>query len=172
MSWLDEAIPMLRILIADISDPPEYSDERLEELLTVSAKLVNQELTFDWNYVVSVSALTVTPDPLDNSDDAFINFSVMKAACIADQGKFRARALMEGIRIQCGPGSLGVSGNLSGFETLLDKGPCETYKELAKQYSFGDRLPIRAVMSPFVSNNFDPSTLGGYYNNPRDRFIS
>jgi hypothetical protein len=166
MSWLDEAVPTLRILINDLTDEPTYTDDRLVEILLVASKMVIQELDFDADYVATF-ANGVVPDPEDEEDYAFINFATLKAACIADQGQYRSRALLEGIRVSCGPTSLGVSGNLAGFYKLVEIGPCKMYAELATQYAFGDRLPARAVLSPFVGNNFDPSILSQYRNSSR-----
>jgi hypothetical protein len=160
MSWLDEAIPMLRILINDLSAEPEYSDSRLTQLLISSARLVKMELDFDNDYTISVATLSITPDPLAQGEEEFINFAVLYAACVADAGQFRAKALLEGIRVSCGPASISVGGHLKGFQTLLEVGPCKTYEELKMQYMFGDRAPAKGIFGPFVNNKFDPRSLG------------
>jgi hypothetical protein len=44
-------------------------------------------------------------------------------------------------------------------KALVDKGPCAAYDALKLDYQFGNTNTIRAVLSPFVGNNFDPSSL-------------
>jgi hypothetical protein len=50
---------------------------------------------------------------------------------------------------------------LPGFQTLLDKGPCALYEEMKMQISFGNASICRIILSPFVSNDFDPEELAG-----------
>lgn len=160
MAWQNEVVPMLRILIADTDVEPEYSDTQLAEISVVAAKLIVKEIKFRNTYTITVSALTISPDP--STDEDFMNFMVLKAACLADHGQFRAKALLEGIRVNCGPTSLAVGGHLAGFKTLLEVGPCKTYEELKKQYLFSNNLAVRGIFGPFVGNNFDPRNLRHY----------
>lgn len=162
MAWQDEAIPMLRVLINDLGATPTYSDDRLEQMLIVSAKLVYQDIDLTYDYTISIESSTISPDPTTNEDDAFINFFVLKAACIADQSTYRTKAAMEGIRAALGPASLAVGGHLPGFKTLLELGPCATYKEMKEAYEFGNVNIVRGILSPFAGNRFDPKTLYGY----------
>lgn len=160
--WLDEAIPMLRILIWDFAEEPEFTDSRLKEVLVTSVRLVQYDLgTTD--YTVSVKNQTVTPDILaTEDDDGFLNLVILKSACLADMGQFRSRALLEGIRANCGPTGLAISGNLRGFETIIDKGPCLSYTELINQAVFSGTSVCKGIFSPFVSNAFDPRNLPRY----------
>lgn len=166
INWLDESVIMLRIIIGDVACEPENTDQQLKELLVTAARLTQFELPskFKNTYAISVRNLTVAPDPLEQDDQDFITLATLRGACIADQGQFRARALMEGIRVSCGPGSLSVSGNLKGFETLIKEGPCKTYKEAINQYLFGNRDYVRGILSPFVSNSFQPESLPYFRN--------
>lgn len=150
---------MLRVLINDIDITNlTYSDDRLEELLVVSARYVQQDITFTTTYTISVSDVTITPDPVDN--EAFGNFVVLKAACLTDWSTYRQKALIAGVRARCGPTSLDVLGeHLAGFQTLLDKGPCAAYEDMKMKYQFGNPRAIRAILSPFRGNNFDPTYL-------------
>lgn len=163
MAWQDETVPMLRILIADTNvDEPEYSDSQLRELCIVAAKLIIKEIKFSNTYTITISAQTISPDP--STDEDFMNFMVLKAACLADHGQFRAKALLEGIRVNCGPTGLAVSGHLAGFETLLSVGPCKAYEELKTQYLFSNNLAVRGIFGPFVGNKYDPINLRRYDN--------
>lgn len=152
---------MVRILINDMSSTPTYSDERLQQLIVVAARYVVQEIDFDVTYTVGVSVPSISPDPTsaDTLDDVFANFVVLKAACLSDQSLFRTKALMEGITARCGPATLSVLGHLPGFKQLLNEGPCAAYTEFKRQYYLGNARGVRAIMSPFVSNEFNPDDL-------------
>lgn len=170
MAWYDEAVPMLRILIGDYGDESTdmiYSTNRLEEILVVAAKYVSQEIDFDTTYTVSINPYSISPDP--NSDSAFTNFMVMKAACLTDQGTFRSKALSAGIKAKCGPVVLETLRYLDGFKELLTLGPCATYKTMKKDWMFGNGNICKAILSPFVGNNFDPQSLSAFTTH-RDRF--
>jgi hypothetical protein len=158
MSWLDEAIPMVRILINDWDEQPQFSDARLTDALIASAKLVAWQFGFT-SYAISTSNLSVTPDPVDNKDETFLNLSVLKAACLVDHGQYRAKAALEGLKVSCGPGSLSVGGHLAGFKTILELGPCSTYEELRNQYLYGNVNVVKGIFGPFINNKFDPYSL-------------
>lgn len=153
--WNTEMVTMLRVIINDL-DEETYTDARLEQIIVVASYLVLQDVDLTNSYTVSITDKTISPDPADpsNKDTEFINFTVMRAACIADESMFRTQALLEGVKATCGPTSLSVSGNTKGFQYLLDNGPCKTYEEMKRQYHFGQVNFVRAVLSPFVSNDF------------------
>lgn len=168
MAWQDDGVAMLRILINDMSSTPEYATCRLEEILAVAARFIIQDISFSTVYTVNVSEVTISPDPV--TDIEFMNFMVLKAACLVDQATFRVKAALEGIKAACGPINLSVSNHIGGFKTLLEQGPCKTYAELKKEYSFGNLSIIRGVFSPFVSNNFYPTDYFGFgQNEPRSQ---
>ena len=59
--------------------------------------------------------------------------------------------------------SLQSSGRTGGYgaqlAVLINEGPCKSFEELKKAYNFsyeGKKI-IRAVMSPFVSNDYIPT---------------
>lgn len=165
MSWQEECIPMLRVIINDndISNLV-YSDDRMEEMLVVSARYVQQEIDLTNQYTISIKNLTIAPDPQDLSDEAMINFMVLKAACLADWSTFRTKALMSGVEARCGPAVLRTLKHLDGFKELLTEGPCAAYKKIKDEHNFGNTDIIIAVLSPFVSNDFDPRNLASYDN--------
>jgi len=169
MAWQDTMIKMLRILVNDIEDTPTYSDGRLEQVLAVGAHYVVQEIDgFDYTYTVDISTPAISPDPTSTGEVEFTNFVVLKAACITDFSTFRTKALSSGIKVRCGPAVLETVKHLDGFKQLLDMGPCAAYEELKKQWMFGQKSMVKAILSPFVSNAFDPSTLitgSNYYPN-------
>jgi hypothetical protein len=161
MAWQDEAIQTLRILINDLGEEATYTDGRLEQVLLVAAKMVKSEFVLATTYTISVSEVSISPDPIDELDDAFMNFMVLKAACIIDQSTFRTKALAAGIVAKCGPAMLDTVGHLDGFKQLLEIGPCASYEALKLQWTFGGGMTnvFRAILSPFRGNNFSPSDI-------------
>lgn len=168
MSWQNTSLLMLRTMLNDAGvNETRYSTQRLEELLITSAYFLPLEINFSTTYTVSVSAYTISPDPGASSPpvdgDDFISFMVLKASCLADEGNFRSAALLQGVNARIGPAHLNTSSYGTHLATLLNQGPCKAFEELKEQYNFsyeGKKI-IRAVMSPFVSNNFDPRSMLG-----------
>jgi hypothetical protein len=159
MSWQLEIPIIVRSLINDFDE--QYSNDRIIQIITVAAKYIAIDLTLPISYSVDTVNKTISPDPCaaDTRDDDFISFVALRAACFLDQSTFRTKALMEGIKTRLGPAELDVSGNLSGFKTLLEVGPCALYENLKQQYNVGNANVLRAVLGPFVGNNFDPQML-------------
>ena len=137
-----------------------YSTQRLEDLLITSAYFLPIDINFKSSYVIDVSAYSITPNP-DSQDDGkeFVSFMVLKAACLADEGAFRNAALLQGVTARLGPASLQTASYGAQLAILLNEGPCRAFEELKKAYNFGYKgaQTIRAVMSPFASNDFFPS---------------
>jgi hypothetical protein len=174
--FFDEAIPMLRVLINDLGTGGSftYSDVRLEELLCVAAKLVlSENFTFDYSYSVYVSTHIIDPDPITVGDNAFFNFICLKAACISDVGTLRSKSPLAGIIAKMGPASLETRNHLDGFIKILevDGGPCKSYEQLKTEYMFGNPNICKVILSPFVSNDFDPQNLRLGQDNTRSRMM-
>lgn len=150
---------MVRTLINDL-DSVSYDDERLNQIIAVAAKYVNKEM--GTSYVVSVTTPDITPDPVEQSDEAFVNLLVMKTACQIDQGVFRTKAALAGLEARCGPAILKTGGHLDGFKEILSQGPCALYAAMLRDYRYGSGELCLAVMGPFISNDFDPGTLKRY----------
>ena len=151
MSWQNTSLLMLRTMLNDAGvNETRYSTQRLEELLITSAYFLPLQINFSTTYTVDVSSYT-------------ISFMVLKASCLADEGNFRSAALLQGVNARIGPAHLNTSSYGTHLATLLNQGPCKAFEELKEQYNFsyeGKKI-IRAVMSPFVSNNFDPRSMLG-----------
>ena len=63
---------------------------------------------------------------------------------------------MEGVRAALGPAQLAIAGQSAAWRTILQTGPCATYDELTSHWDVQNATAIRAILSPFVGNNFDP----------------
>lgn len=159
MSWQTEIPVIVRTLINDWSDQPVYSDERILQVITVAAKYVQFDVVLDHQYLVDVNNLEITPDPTIDRDETFISIVSLKTACIIDQSTFRTKAVTEGIKAALGPAQLAIGGNLAGWKTILELGPCAAYEELVSHWDVAQATTAKAILSPFVGNNFDPRYL-------------
>ena len=169
MSWQNTSLLMLRTMLNDAGvSETRYSTQRLEELLITGAYFLPLEINFNTTYTINVSSYAITPDPAPSTSipvdgDEFISFMVLKAACIADEGNFRNAALLQGVNARVGPAHINTSSYGSHLTTLLTEGPCKAFQELKREYNFsyeGKKI-LRAVMSPFAANKFDPRTMLG-----------
>lgn len=163
MYWEIEIPIIVRTLINDLSDPPTYSDSRIEQLIVVSAQYVLNDINLNNTYNIDIVNRTITPDPSDpNSRDTdFIGFIALKSACLLDQSTFRTKAALEGIKTALGSANLSIQGNLAGYKIILDQdqAPCKLYEQLTLDHNIGNATAVSAVLSPFVGNNFDPRYL-------------
>jgi len=170
-SWQNTSLLMLRTMLNDAGcGESKYPTSRLEDLLITAAYFLPIDINFNSTYSVDVEAYTISPDPISQTDGPeFINFMVLRAACMTDEGNFRNSALLQGVQARCGPAILNTSSYGQYLKELLTNGPCKLYEELKDGYNFsyeGKKI-IRAVMSPFVSNDFYPpmgDTGGGQHN--------
>jgi len=163
MYWEVEIPIIVRNLINDLDSNPTYSDDRINQLATVAARYVLSEVNLVNSYNIDIVNGTITPDPSDPAtrDTDFVGFVALKSACLLDQSTFRTKAVNEGLSAALGPARLSVGGNLSGYKTILDTGPCAAYQQLVMENNIGNITTVRAVLSPFVGNNFDPRYLTG-----------
>lgn len=171
MSWNIEMPIIVRTLINDLSDSPTYSDERLLQVISVAAKYVQFDVVLDHSYNVNVVNPDISPDPTVDNDSIFISLTCLKAACIVDQSTLRTKAAMEGIRAALGPAQLSVANSLAGIKMIIEEGPCAAYDELTSHWDVREATAIRAILSPFVGNRFDPTSLT-YPGDPRRDMFS
>lgn len=163
-NWKQLGIIMLRTLLDDAKCAANtYTPDRLLDLLITAAYFVMVDIDFGTDFVIDLENKEITPDPLTSDDGQdFMALMVMRAACLADEGLFRNAALKSGVTARCGPAVLQVGGEHGRLlMELLKNGPCKTYEQLKKEYNFRykGRNILHAVMSPFVSNEVDPSSL-------------
>lgn len=159
MSWQNELTVITRTLINDLDEPYEYSDARIQQVLTVAGKYVQFDINLDHAYTIDVLNNNISPDPTTDNDSIFISMVCLKAACIIDQGTFRTKAALEGIRTALGPAQLSFGGSLTGWQAIIDHGACGLYDELTSHWDVRNASAWAAVLSPFVNNRYDPRYL-------------
>lgn len=168
MSWSIEIPIIVRTLINDFDETNQtYSDERILQAVVVAGKYVQFDVNLNQTYTINIANPAITPDPTELNDDIFISLVSLKTACIFDQSTLRTKAAMEGIRAALGPAQLSIGGSLAGLKMIIDKGPCAAYDELTSHWDVKEASAIRAVLSPFVGNNFDPRYLQTYTDRSR-----
>ena len=168
MSWQIEIPIIVRTLINDLDESaPSYSDERLLQSIVVAAKYVQFDVNLEKKYVLDIANPAITPDPTLENDDIFISLVALKSACLFDQSTLRTKAALEGIKAALGPASLSVGGSLAGLKLIIESGPCAAYDELTSHWDVKEATAIRAVLSPFVGNNFDSRYLQTYSDRSR-----
>ena len=171
MAWAATMTQLLRAVIYDLGST-SYTDARLQTLLINAAQLINSEMDFSTTYTVDIINETLSPDPTltATKDDDFFNLNVLKAACLVDQGTYRTEIAMAGLTAKLGPAVLQTSGRAGAFKDLLEVGACGMYKIARDDFMFGNGNVCKAILSPFVGNNFDPQSIGGDDYNLRARF--
>jgi len=159
MSWKVDLVVMLRSLIGDL-DHSKYTDERLKQVIVVGAYNVTNDADFQNEYTVSVSSLSISPDPISEKDTDFSILSVYKAACILIGSEVKTESA-NAISIKDGPSAIdlrGVTQNLN----IIYKDICSKYDELLKTYQYNNTLVGQAILGPYSpgsmvlrSNEFD-----------------
>lgn len=156
MAWQQEILTLVRVLVNDLSETPQYGDDQILQSIAVCANFVQYDVSLDTKYIVDITNISISPDPTVNRDDIFISLLGLRTACLLDQSTFRTKAALEGIRASLGPTSLAVQNHLSGFKQIIEHGPCKTYYDLTEHWDVQNATAIAAILSPFVGNKFDP----------------
>jgi hypothetical protein len=157
MSWKVDMVLMFRSLIGDL-DETKYTDERLKQVLVVGAYNVVNDADFSNSYTVSVSSVSISPDPITEKDTDFSVLTLYKSACILVGSEAKTES-SNAIAIKDGPSSIdlrGVSRSLSAM--YMDF--CKKYDDLLSAYEYasggGDGAPAgAAILSPYSPASFN-----------------
>lgn len=154
MSWQTTLTLIVRGIIGDFDTPYQYSDQRLQQIITIGAQFVTSELTLPYNYTIDVVNLGITPDPTGFTppDNASIVLFTLRAACFLDQGSMRQKA-GGAIRIGDARSSIDATKLVEGFQLIMDKGACNSYEEAKFAYQMGGLNSTavgQAILGPFA----------------------
>lgn len=166
MSWDTTALPILRVLIGDDESPYTYCDERLLNILIVSARMVVSELSFDTTYTVTIDTLTISPDP--SSDTYFLPLVCLHAAVRVANSEYKASAL-SAISITDGPSNISMAGGATAMKARLDALKND-YAQAKMQYSVGSGANCASILSTlesiyrdsYVDGTFNPNNYSSY----------
>lgn len=151
--WQDDIVDIVRVLINDLESTPTYSDERLENIILISAFQIVSENTFSYEYTVSISGGTISPDPVDVNDKSFINLVSLKAACTIIEGEAKKYSLYSA-RISDGPSSIDM-GPVAQNAAIRAKEACQRYNTAKILHQNGQLGHI--ILTPYTNENLLPT---------------
>ncbi len=140
---------ILRNIIND-TESTTYTDARLKTALASAAQLMLLECSFDYDYVIDVSTPDISPDPVSNSDDAFVALVTLKAAVLITGGEYRM-ASKNNIVVNDAWSSISLAGQASAYKALYDSF-VKQYNESLMQQKFGNMSHFHAILSPYTIN--------------------
>ena len=146
MPWKIDLVLMLRSIIGDL-DKAKFTDERIKQILVVGAYNVLNDADFSETYTVNVAEISISPDPISESDTDFSTFTVYKSACILLGSEVKTEAA-NAISIKDGPSAIdlrGVTANLTNLYNDL----CAKYDALLKTYQYNNTLVGQAILGPY-----------------------
>lgn len=171
MSWRSQIPLMVRHLINDLDQSKyKYSDDRIETSVLVSAQLLSIETDFVNSYTIDIANGALTPDPTDDStrDNAFINLTALKSACIIVGSELKTEA-SNAISIKDGPSAIDLRGVASTLAVLY-KDLSDKYSKLLLDYRAGNSIAGHAILGPYspasdyvVRMHGDYDSRGGYF---------
>lgn len=145
--WKNDTRALVRSLIYDISEPYTYPDSDLNTLILHAAKILCNEVNFQYN--ISLSTGQADPSPDDDSD--FIVLCSYKTVCMIAAAEVKTYALDNGISVKDGPSSIDFS-NAGSAAQKRYQDFCEQYEEKRMQYLTGNS-PGKIISGPIVNEN-------------------
>jgi hypothetical protein len=150
MAWTTSLVTIVRHLINDLdSSAYVYSNDRVKQSIVIAAQLCSFEVSFDKTYTINIDAVTITPDPFDETqDNGFINLIALRSALLIYSNEAKIASKL-GIRITDGPSTIDVSGRLSSALRLLDSA-AKSYEKAKVDYVVGNARGFQAVTTPYT----------------------
>lgn len=169
MSWRSQIPLIVRHLINDLDDSKyKYSDERIETSILVGAQLLTLEADFGSTYSIDIANGNLSPDPIEAQDNAFINLSALKTACIIVGSELKTEA-SNAISIKDGPSAIDLRGVASTLSVLY-KDLSDKYNKMLLDYRAGGSVVGQAILGPYspasdyvVRTHGDYDSRGGYF---------
>lgn len=155
MAWDTVLTERLRYYINDI-DPTNYTwtDDQLEKFLLIAANQVLVE-TADWGldigYEVDTYGGTITPDPVDEDQEAFCNLVVLKAACIIARSVLKKLAATSGFKIVDDKSTIDTTGAFASAKGMAAEF-CEAYDGALNDFGRSHKWGGGAVFGPHTDS--------------------
>jgi hypothetical protein len=147
-TWDCELTLILRGLINDLVVPYTYNDSKLQTLLVISAQLINQDFDFDTTYTINVEQQTISPDPISDRDDIFINLTCLKAACLVLAAEVK-ESTSQAFKVVDGPSQIDFSNGYRAKQDLY-KMFLDDYAQAKIEYKIGNLNNIKAILTPYT----------------------
>lgn len=171
MAWQTDMTTIVRYLISDVdSSNYKFIDSRIQTTILVAATFVTNDLNFNNDYTIDLSATTLSPDPTDSAtkEGNFITLTCLKTACIMIGGEIRLES-GNAISIKDGPSAVDLRG-VSTTLALLHKDLCAKYDNAVLDYAAGKSIAGHAILGPyspgsdFINRSYSDNDLrGGYF---------
>lgn len=146
MAWKTDLVLMLRSLVGDL-DMTTYTDERLKQIIVAGAYNVANDADFTEPYVIDVTAVSISPDPIDKKDTDFSALTVFKSACILMGSEAKTQST-NAISIKDGPSSIDLRAVSKNYYTLY-KDFCNQYEAMLKTYQYNNTLVGQVILGPY-----------------------
>ena len=161
-----EILIIVRTWINDLdSSNYKYSDSRINQIICVAARFVQQDAEFKTKYNIGLDY--IQPNPAELEDFDFINLVGLKTACIILGSELKLEA-GNSISIKDGPSSIDLRGVSSTIQ-IYRNDICSQYNDYILDYKAGNSQAGQAVLGPyspaseFVSRRYQSDTRGGNY---------
>lgn len=158
MAWNIDMVLMLRSIIGDL-DKTKFTNERLKQILVIGAYNVYNDAEFGTSYSIDVGQVSISPDPISQSDSDFVTLTVYKSACILVGSEVKTESA-NAISIKDGPSAIDLRG-VSGSLNVLYKDLCQKYEDMLKTYRYekgdGGVAGGTAVLSPYAPASWSAS---------------
>lgn len=151
MTWIDTAIPLLRSILQDVSNTPDYSTSQLTDVLFSAAYLVQSEIDFNYTYVIDIVLRTLTPDPVTNDDKSFVSMTVYKAALFILNSELKTAAT-QSVSIKDGPSTIDVKGRFKEQKNRYDL-MLQEYDKVKLAIKMGDLHAGQSILTPYTVDN-------------------
>lgn len=138
--WTEDIIYILRALIGDPLGTV-YTDERLRDIVIISAHLISKEFILDVEYTVDLTDGSISSDP----DTNFKNITALRSAVIILTAEAKDIA-KNAIRVKDGPSEIETGRGLFYVQQLLD--------QVSNQYAVGKATILagqaKLIITPFT----------------------
>lgn len=172
MPWNTEILTMLRHMIDDLDIPYTYTDDRLQELILITGQQIQQEISFNTVYIISLDNMTIIPDPTgpSNRDEGFLWLDALKSACTIARSELK-KISNSAIYVKDGERTVDMKGALQGKKEAADQF-CKDYTDARFRFLSNNTtgLGIFGAVGWITPSLYGGSSFSSY-SAPRDRPI-
>jgi len=152
-------VTIIRGLINDLGPVYTYGNDRIEELIVISAYMVIREVDFGYAYTIDVDTISITDDPTDNNDLDFVALVCLKTACLIQNGEYITDSV-KAVSVKDGPSIIDVRGRVDHKKEIANKA-CDDYERAKISYLAGDYSVGRGIVGPYASGSSSSSSIFG-----------
>lgn len=157
--WQNELVIIVRHIIDDLdSSNYEFSDDRIEEAILVSAQMIKSQVDFQHNYKIEVDNRLLTPDPTttpvgdEDKDYDFINLCCLKTGLFFLNSLIKTYSI-KSIIIKDGMSMLDMRNVVTGLKVLYDD-LNKKYDHAILQYQTFRSTGGKAILSPYSPGSY------------------